>query len=100
MELINHFNDMFPDGDIDMVATSTLIVAGLYYMVLHKDRSTFGGIDINSSEGRGRIHAACRSALSLFFRRNECDSRIDRIAERMRAEGIDEESIARCINAG
>ena len=80
MELINHFNDMFRDGDIDMVATSTLIV--------------------NSPEGRGRIHAACRSVSSLFFRRNECDSRIDRIAERMRAEGIDEESIARCINAG
>ncbi len=100
MKLINHFNDMFRDGDIDMVATSTLIVAGLYYMVLHKDRSTFGGIDINSPEGRGRIHAACRSVSSLFFRRNECDSRIDRIAERMRAEGIDEESIARCINAG
>lgn len=98
VELTEHFNRIFRNNDSDMVATATLIVAGLYYMVLHKDRSALGGIDINTPQGKERIHKACRTVASLFFRRTDCERRVERIASNMRAEGISEEVIARCLN--
>lgn len=99
VELTEHYNGLLRSDDTDMVATATLMVAGLYYMILHKDRSALGGIDINTTEGKKRIHNACRTISSLFFRRREAERRIKSIASNMRAEGISEEVIARCLDS-
>lgn len=99
LELTEQYNGLLRHDDTDMVATATLVVAGLYYMILHKDRSALGGIDINTPQGKERIHKACRTVSSLFFRRNDCERRIHDIASRMRAEGISEDVISRCLNS-
>ena len=50
----------FKNTDVDLRAVSGLLVAGIYYMVLHaKSTSTlFCGIDINTPEGMQRIKKA------------------------------------------
>lgn len=55
-----------PD-DMDIVAISALIVGGIYFMVLHKDRSTFAGIDLNSADGVRRIQNAFRHIADMLF---------------------------------
>ena len=49
------------------MAITTLLVAGIYYFILHKDRSTFSGIDLNTPEGKHRIVKAIRSLAAMMF---------------------------------
>ncbi|QTE23552.1 TetR/AcrR family transcriptional regulator [Polaribacter cellanae] len=53
------------DSDIDIRAISALLVAGIYYMVLHakSNDTTFCEIDINQTEGYNRI----RNALNFII---------------------------------
>lgn len=55
----------FKNTDVDLRAVSGLLVAGIYYMVLHaKSTNTlFCGIDINTPEGMQRIKKAIRAML-------------------------------------
>lgn len=142
VELVNNFTDDLRERDDDILAITALIVAGLYYFILHKDRSTFAGIDLNTAEGRQRLIKAIRSVAAMMFRQhdNNCmimggdssyqevedyrrrfedacrervgadfrsqvnefvkareDAERQRIAKCLRAEGVSEEIISRCL---
>lgn len=141
LELQHSYTNIYDRDDIDVPAITALIVAGVYYLVLHKDRSTFAGIDINTFAGKRRILQAIRALSAMMFgaeescrldpasaegdveayRRNfeaSCRERVEsdfrdhvedlikarraadrgRIAACLRAEGVSEEIIARCVN--
>ena len=51
LPLAEKYDDLFKNSGIDFVAIATIIVSGLYYLYLHKDRSTFCNIDMNTEEG-------------------------------------------------
>lgn len=94
-ELLQHeFEDK---ENTDAVAISSLIVAGLYFMVLHKDRSTFGGIDINTPEGRQRISNAFAQLGEMLYHNTLTDARKQKLTECLRQEGLSAEAIERCI---
>lgn len=59
-------DEEFKANDIDIRAISAILVAGIYYMVLHaKSTNTlFCGIDINEREGMNRI----KNAISLILK--------------------------------
>lgn len=67
LELHNSYTNIYNRDDIDVPAITALIVAGVYYLVLHKDRSTFAGIDINTLPGKRRILQAIRSLSAMMF---------------------------------
>ena len=67
LELINKYSDAISGKELDLVAITTLLVAGIYYFILHKDRSTFSGIDLNTPEGKHRIVKAIRSLAAMMF---------------------------------
>lgn len=64
LELIAH---QFEGSDVDIQATSAIILGGIYYLTLHakNNGSTVSGIDINEDEGRQRIE---RTMQRLIFR--------------------------------
>lgn len=67
LELHNSYTNIYNRDDIDVPAITALIVAGVYYLVLHKDRSTFAGIDINTLPGKRRVLKAIRSLSAMMF---------------------------------
>lgn len=67
LELNNSYANIYNREDTDIAAITALIVAGVYYLVLHKDRSTFAGIDINTLPGKRRILNAIRTLSSMMF---------------------------------
>lgn len=69
IELNNNYLTQFRElnPDIDIPALSALIVGGIYYLILHRDRSAITGIDINTPEGKNRIVKAIRSFSALLF---------------------------------
>ena len=67
LPLAEKYDDLFKNSGIDFVAIATIIVSGLYYLYLHKDRSTFCNIDMNTEEGRNRINQAIKFLSKLLF---------------------------------
>lgn len=98
VELYSRYGQELNGSGKEIIPLITLIVGGIYFMVLHKDRSTFGGIDINTDEGRKRLTEAFKAFGRLVFHRRQADAHNRTIAERMRREGISEEVIARCLD--
>lgn len=89
--------DFKSDSDADIVAISALLVAGIYFLVLHKDRSTFAGIDLNSSDGKQRVADACHHVGELLFCEGPVKKERQRIADNLRKQGVPEEVIAKAI---
>lgn len=96
--LISKYEHMFAPDDIDAVALCALIVAGIYFIVLHKDRSTFAGIDINTPEGEKRIADALHRFASMLFHEKEMEEKHEKLVQCLRREGLSDEAIARCLD--
>ena len=60
VDIFRNFEEKHADIGIDVTAVSALLVAGIYYMLLHKDRSSMIGIDINQAAGKRRIGICLR----------------------------------------
>ncbi len=71
IEMINSYSELYHRENFDIPAITAILVAGIYYLVLHKDRSTFAGIDINTIPGKRRMLKAIRNISSLMFREEE-----------------------------
>ncbi len=101
LPLTHEYDRLFKNTGIDFVAISALIVAGIYYLSLHRRCSTFCGIDMTTDEGKERIQKAITNlSVILFNHREKCKqttSTLDVIAERMKEKGLSEEDIAYCL---
>lgn len=140
LEIMASHHERYAHPDIDMKVLTTLLISGLYYLVLHRNRSSMVGIDINKAEGRHRVINTIRELAAILFRdhvnenllsdddmekvdryrrnfeksfreRLESDFRChleevieakreadhNRIAANLRAQGISDEIIARCL---
>ena len=67
LPLIRPYEIQFRNSGIDIVAFTTLLIAGIYYLNLHRRCSPFCEIDMNTEEGRNRIKDAARSLLHVLY---------------------------------
>lgn len=97
LPLAEKYKALFENTNIDFVALSSLLIGGLYYLHLHKERSTFCRIDMTKDNGMDRINKAIKTFTDMTFSYlEEKDTKQD-VAERMRAKGIDEQTIKECL---
>lgn len=71
VDIFRNYEEKHAGIGIDFTAVSALLVAGIYYMLLHKDRSSMIGIDINQAAGKRRIVNAIREISRLIFQEKE-----------------------------
>jgi AcrR family transcriptional regulator len=76
LELTKNYQGLYNREDLDVAAISAILVAGIYYLILHKDRSSFGGIDLNSPQGKRRVSTAIRSIAAMMYR-SEVNARLE-----------------------
>lgn len=67
VDIFRNYEEKHAGIGIDVTAVSALLVAGIYYMLLHKDRSSMIGIDINQAAGKRHIVNAIREISRLIF---------------------------------
>lgn len=77
VELCHNIQSNIPDKNKDVTAIMAIIVGGMYYMHLHKDRSPIADIDINTPAGKHRIFRAIRSIISQLYDENTEEEKID-----------------------
>ena len=61
LPLVRTYEEKFKGTNIDIAAISALIIGGIYYLNLHRDRSLFSGIDIKKESGLKRIEDAYKT---------------------------------------
>lgn len=84
--------------DIDISAISALIIGGIYYLNLHRDRSKFAEIDLNTEDGRKRIEKALEDLGNMIFHYQDLTDYKHTVAEKMKENGISDEIIKKCLN--
>uniref|UniRef100_A0AB33J8N4 TetR/AcrR family transcriptional regulator n=1 Tax=Prevotella sp. GTC17260 TaxID=3236796 RepID=A0AB33J8N4_9BACT len=97
LPLVRSFEECFKDSAIDIAAISSLIIGGIYYLNLHRDRSLFSGIDVKSEEGQERIEHAIETLGRMIYRYDEVRNEKAAIAERLKREGVSQDVIDRCV---
>lgn len=102
LPLTEIYGNKFKGSDIDFVAVSALMIAGIYYLNLHRKCSPFCGIDVATDAGRDRLMKAIEALANLLFRKRESvedrvKSRAAIISERMRQRGFTQEDIDYCL---
>jgi AcrR family transcriptional regulator len=97
MGLTNEYCNLFKDTDLDIVAFSSLLIGGIYYLSLHKERSPFCGIDLNTEEGFDRISKALSHLAKLSFEYKQKQNKMELFIQRLIDHGVNKEIIKDCL---
>lgn len=87
---------LFKDTDVDFKAVTALLVGGIYYLILHKDRTSFCDIDFSKPAGKKKLLDVVRTIANLVFSvtiQNK-EKEIE-IARNLKQENIGNEIIAK-----
>lgn len=78
--------EYFKHSPVDISAVTSILIAGVYYLVLHRNISTFCGIDLKTKEGKRRILETLKYISNLMF---EHIVYKQNMAKKMLAKGLD-----------
>jgi len=87
----------FSGSGLDINVISAMMISGIYYLVLHRNRSLFCDVDFNSKAGKDRLRLGVKQMSSMLFAQINRQKEMLQIAERLRSEGVSEEIIGKCI---
>lgn len=93
--LVEGFGEYFKRNGIDfnIGALASVFIGAIYFLVMHKGKATFCGIDFSTEEGRNLLNETIKKLISMVFYRNK---ETIEIAMRMKEKGIDQQTIAEC----
>ncbi len=98
MALIRMLEARFEGTGIDMNVISAMMISGVYYLILHKDISSFCNVDFASKKGKERFEKTIDDLSSILFSELKRRKENIEIADKLRAEGVSEEIIQKCIH--
>lgn len=69
MQLVFKYKNLFREGKspIDIAAFSAIIISGIYYLFLHRNRSFFCGLDLNDPKDIETIRTTVRQLVHMVF---------------------------------
>jgi len=95
--LIRLLEYRFKDSGIDMNVICAMMISGIYYLILHRNRSKFCDVDFATKKGKDRLESAVEQLASILFGELKRKQEILEIAARLRAEGVSESIINKCM---
>ncbi|NJO93079.1 MAG: hypothetical protein HC831_32060 [Chloroflexia bacterium] len=90
--MIRQYEDVFKDSGIDFNAISAIIIAGVYYLILHKEHSTFCMVDVKNE--KDRIPGAVKQLVDMLFNSLEQNNYKLDVAKKAKKAGIDISTIS------
>lgn len=93
--LLKNLQNYFANTDLDFGTFSAILIGGIYYNILHKDRSTFCGVDFSSRKGKEQLTQTVDTIIRYFFSLGRPDPKILEIAKKMQEEQIDNNTISK-----
>ncbi len=65
--LIRELEKRFENTGVDLSVLAALIISGIYYLILHRNMSTFCNVDFSSKSGRERLEKTIDQLVSILF---------------------------------
>lgn len=92
LPLLDFFRNNLPPV-VNINALTSVLIAGIYYLILRRDRSSFCGIDFNSDNGKNLLIEFINEILDYLFEIKSEEDEIVKVAKCLLEEGVDEEII-------
>lgn len=90
--LMNNVEEYFKDTGLDVNIISAIVISAIYYLSVHKDRSTFCGIDMNGRIGKERLRKGIEQIVDWIFDiKNKTKEK--NIAKKLMNDGVSEQII-------
>ncbi len=96
--LLKQYNDFFKDSGVDFNSVSALIISGIYFAILHMDKSTFCNTNITKKADKEKFVEAINWLIDIIFDAKEARSEVEKIALRAINKGMDTELISEITN--
>ena len=93
--LIDQYKPLLDDFGVNFNNIAAILIAGIYYLILHKDKSTFCNIDITKKKDREDFLKTIEWLVDLIFDKREALGQTEQIAINAHKEGIDIETISK-----
>ena len=93
---IEEYKRIFNDAGIPIDIIAGLMTAGIYYLILHRKRSTFLGVDYQRKENRERLYGTLEYLSGLIFSALAEHDKTIVIARNFKQKGIPDNVIAEC----
>lgn len=65
--LIKELEKRFENTGVDLSVMAALLISGIYYLILHRNMSTFCNVDFSSKSGRERLEKTIDQLISILF---------------------------------
>ncbi len=65
--LICELEKRFENTGVDLSVMAALLISGIYYLILHRNMSTFCNVDFSSKSGRERLEKTIDQLVSILF---------------------------------
>ncbi len=65
--LIHELEKRFENTGVDLSVMAALLISGIYYLILHRNMSTFCNVDFSSKSGRERLEKTIDQLVSILF---------------------------------
>lgn len=95
--LIMLLGQVFQNSKLEINTIVSILISGVYYLILHQERSTFCGVDFSKRNGKQKMELAIEQLATLLFKQLREEEEKLEIANRLRAEGVSEDIIRKCV---
>lgn len=93
---IDEYKRLFEGSGISIDIIAGMFTAGIYYLILHRNRSNFWGVNYQRKENRKRLYETIEYLSQLVFADLEKHNRTVEIARNFKQKGISNDVIAEC----
>ncbi len=93
--IFDQYRFLLDDYGIKFNTISAILISSIYYLVLHREKSTFCETDLTKKKEREEFLKVIEWLTDLLFDKIEAKNETERIAINALKEGIDQEVVAR-----
>ncbi len=91
LNMVEYYDLLFKPTKIDIRGIIAILISGIYYLILHKDRAPFCSINFNTPEGEKAFSEAVDSLVEVLFDQIDAVNQKKESFERMLEDGISKE---------
>ena len=96
--LLRIMEKVFQGSGLDMNVITAMMISSIYYLIIRRNRSTFCEIDFSTRKGKARLEEAINQLSTILFAELKRQHEKTELANRLRAEGVSESIINKCLN--
>ena len=100
LNLVEYYDMLFKPAHINIRGVIAILISGVYYLILHKERASFCKIDFNTPEGEEAFSEAVDILVEMLFDRIEIHNEKRECYERMLKDGISKKKACQYLGVG